>query len=222
MQEHLHNPQQPSIAIVTSQAAQFSVIGDMQLEAQRTAVRALTYQDHLTAYAIAENQIAKLGSPKLAILPSPQALTDTAWRALLQYANDGGNLLITGPVDRDEHWHVVARAADLKLGAMVEPLMFHSASLRLGNQLVTVNFDQPKQNFVETLRFSDSSSLKELPYGKGRIFWAAYPVEMAEGTQAAADLYMNVAARIGITPGDDVSVPLQRACWSIPQCWMIR
>ena len=44
LQEHLRNPQQPSVAIVTSQAAQFSVIGDMQLEAQRTAVRALTYR----------------------------------------------------------------------------------------------------------------------------------------------------------------------------------
>src|SRR5262249_25428769 len=160
---HLHNPQQPAIAIVTSQAAQFSVMGDMQLEAQRKAVRALTYQDHLTAYAVAENQIAKLGSPKLVVLPSPQALTDSAWHVLLQYANDGGNLLITGPVDRDEHWHAVARTSELKVSAVVEPLMFHSASMRLTDHAVVVSFDQQKQNFVETLRFIDSSSLKELP-----------------------------------------------------------
>src|SRR5882724_11690187 len=131
----------------------------MQLEAQRKAVRALTYHDRLTTYAVAENQIAKLGSPKLAILPSAQALTDTAWHALLQYANDGGNLLITGPVDRDEHWHLTARAAELKLGAVVEPLMFHSASLRLADRSVALSFDQQKQNFIETLRFSDGSSL---------------------------------------------------------------
>ncbi len=180
----------------------------MQLEAQRNAVRALTYHDHLTAYAVAENQISKLGSPKLAILPSPQALTDTAWHALLQYANDGGNLLITGPVDRDEHWHVVARTTELKLGAVVEPLMFHSASFRLGDRSVVLSFDQQKQNFVETLRFSDGTSMKELPYGKGRIFWAAYPVEMAEGTQPVADLYLNVAARAGIASAYDLSAPL--------------
>jgi len=208
MQEHLRNPQQPSIAIVTSQAAQFSVIGDMQLEAQRNAVRALTYHDRLTAYAVAENQIAKLGSPKLAILPSPQALTDAAWRALLQYAKDGGTLLITGPVDRDEHWHAVARATELKLGASVEPLMFHSATLRLPDHAVAVSFDQQKQNFIETLRFTDGSSMRELPYGKGRIFWAAYPVEMAEGTQAAAELYMNIAARVGIAPAYETTSPL--------------
>jgi len=50
--------------------------------------------------------------------------------------------------------------------------------------------------------------LKELPYGKGRIFWAAYPVEMTEGTESAADLYISVASRVGITPAYDTSVPL--------------
>jgi hypothetical protein len=208
LQEHLRNPQQPAIAIVTSQAAQFSVLGDLQLEAQRNAVRALAYSDHLTAYAVAENQIAKLGSPKLAILPSPQALTDTAWHALLQYANNGGNLLITGPVDRDEHWHAITRSADLKLGAVVEPLMFHSASIRLSDRTIPLAFDQQIQNFIETLRFNDGSSFKELPYGKGRIFWAAYPVEMAEGTQAVADLYATIAARVGIAPAYELSSPL--------------
>jgi uncharacterized protein HemY len=87
----------------------------LQLEAQQKAVRALTYHDRLTAYAIAENQIDKLGKPKLVILPSAQALTEKAWRALLQYANEGGNLLITGPVDYDEHWRQAARAAQLNV-----------------------------------------------------------------------------------------------------------
>ena len=41
LDEHLQNPEMPAIALVTSQAAQFSVLGDLQLEAQRKAVRAL-------------------------------------------------------------------------------------------------------------------------------------------------------------------------------------
>ena len=132
LDEHLRNPELPAIAMVTSQAAQFSVLGDLQLEAQRKAVRALAYHDHLTLYAVAENQMARLGTPKLVILPSAQALTETAWRALLKYAHDGGNLLIIGPVDRDEHWHVVARGAAMKVGAEAEPLLFHSAVLNAG------------------------------------------------------------------------------------------
>jgi hypothetical protein len=197
---HLHTPQLPSVAIVTSQAAQFSVIAGLQLEAQQKAVRALAYNDRLTAYAIAENQIDKLGTPKLAILPSAQALTDKAWRSLLQYANQGGNLLITGPVDYDEHWHHAGRAAQLKLEAQTEPLTYHNASLQLNDRALTLSFDTQKQTWLDALRFSDGSTLKEIPYGKGRIFWAAYPVELAEGTQPAADLYSYVAGRLGIAP----------------------
>ena len=207
-QGHLRNPQQPSVAIVTSQAAQFSGIGDLQLEAQRKAVRALTYYSRLTSYAIAENQIAKLGTPKLAILPSPQALTETAWKSLLAYVSGGGNLLITGPLERDEHWQVTLRAGSANLKASAEPLTYHNAVIKLADRTIPLSFDQQKQNLLESLRLSDGSTLKETPYGKGRIFWAAYPVELAEGAQAAADLYTFVAARVGIVPMFDLQVPL--------------
>jgi len=200
LSEHLREPVQPRIAIITSQAAQFSVIADMQIEAQRNAIRALAYYDHLTPYVIAENQIAKLGSPKLAILPAAQVLTDAAWRALLKYADDGGTLLITGPVERDEHWHRTSRAADLKLDAVTEPLTYHAAALRLKDRDIALTFDQQKQSWLDSLRFADGSTLKEIPRGKGRIFWAAYPVELAEGTQATADLYAYVASRAGVEP----------------------
>ena len=204
LSEHLVDPQLPSIAIVTSQAAQFSVLGDLQLEAQRNAIRALAYNDHLTAYAIAENQIEKLGTPKLAILPSPQSLTDRAWRDLLNYVSDGGNLLITGPVDRDEHWQVVPRAAGVKLGAEPEPLTYHNATITIAGRTIPLAFDQQAQNVLEALHFNDGSTLKEAAYGKGRIFWAAYPVELAEGTEAAAALYAWVAGRVGLTPMFDL------------------
>ena len=206
--EHLRNPEQPSIAMITSQAAQYSVMADFQIEAQRKAVRALAYYNHLTLYAIAENQVEKLGSPKLAILPSPQALTETAWRSLLKYVKEGGNMLVTGPVDRDEHWHNTTRMAELKLDAETEPLTYHNAAIQLRDRLVPLSFDQQKQSWLDWLRFSDGATLKEIPYEKGRIFWAAYPVELAEGAPAAADLYAYVASRLGITPLFDLQSSL--------------
>jgi hypothetical protein len=197
---HLRNPRLPAVAIVTSQAAQFSVMQQFQLEAQQKAIRALAYNDHLTAYAIAENQIDQLGTPKLAILPSPQALTEKAWRALLQYANQGGNLLITGPLEYDEHWQHAGRAAQLNLEARAEPLTYHDARLQLNARTLLLSFDAQKQNWLDALHFSDGSTLKEIPYGTGRIFWTATPVELAEGTQPAAELYTYVAGRIGLAP----------------------
>ena len=99
---HLRNPQPAQVAIIASQTAQYSAIADAQIEAQRKVVRALAYYDRLTPYIVYENQIEKMGSPKLAILPSAQALTERAWQQLLKFVDEGGNLLITGPVDRDE------------------------------------------------------------------------------------------------------------------------
>ena len=127
LQEHLRDPQQPSIAIITSQAAQYSVMADFQIEAQRRAIRALSYSAHLTSYVIAENQIERLGSPRLAILPSPQSLGEAAWNSLMKYVDSGGNLLVTGPVDRDEHWQISHRAAGLGLASTIEPLVYHNA-----------------------------------------------------------------------------------------------
>jgi hypothetical protein len=190
----------PSIAIITSQAAQYSALAEFQLAAQQNAVRALAYDVHLPAYVIAENQIDKLGSPRLAILPSPQALGETAWHALLSYVDGGGNLLITGPVDRDEHWQIVHRTAELGLAAHVEPLTYHNATVALGTRSLALAFSQPQQNWLDSLRFDDGTTLKEIAHGKGRIFWTSYPVELNEDSHVTFELYAYIANRLNITP----------------------
>jgi hypothetical protein len=200
LQEHLRDPQLPSIAIVTSQAAQYAALAEFQIAAQQNAVRALAYDARLPAYVIAENQIDKLGSPQLAILPSPQALGEKAWQALLKYVDAGGNLLVTGPVDRDEHSQIVHRAADLGLAARVEPLTYHNATISLANRTLALVFGQQQQNWLDSLRFDDGSSWKEIPHGKGRIFWTSYPVELSEDARSTADLYAYVTTRLNITP----------------------
>ena len=86
--------------------------------------------------------------------------------------------------------------------------MFHEAVLTAGGRPISLAFDQQKQNLVDSLRFRDGSTLKELPYGKGRILWAAYPVELAEGEEAAAGLYSYVAGRAGIAPMYEVQPTL--------------
>ncbi len=205
---HLRNPQQASVAIITSQAAQFSSEQELQIEAQRTAVRALAYGARYQPYVIAENRIGDLGTPQLAILPSPQSLAESTWQAVLKYANDGGNLLITGPLDRDEHWHVIARESDLHVDGYAEPLTYHTASIRLKDRDMPLSFNQTMQFALESLRFKDGSTLKEVPYGKGRVFWAAYPVELAEGLGPATELYKYVGDRVGLKRAFELQTPL--------------
>jgi hypothetical protein len=212
LKAHLHNPQPAQVAVIASQVAQYSALADLQIEAQRKAVRALAYYDHLTPYIVYENQIEKMGNPKLAILPSAQALTETAWQALLKYVNGGGNLLITGPVDRDEHWQRVNRAAELIPGAQAVPLTYHNALvlpspapfLTKGSiQLLTSSptFDLQAQSWLESLHLEhrgDDIGFLEINHGGGRIFWVAEPLELAQGDDTATGTYLHVASRVGI------------------------
>lgn len=200
LQSHLQNPRQPSVAIVTSQAAQFSVLADLQLEAQQKTIRALAYGLQIAPYVIAENQIAKLGAPQLAILPSPQSLNETTWQALLAYVKAGGNLLVTGPVSRDEHWQFRDRARDLGLNTQIEPQSYRGAEIRLPGKRIPLSFDQQKQSALEALRFSDNSTWKEIPSGKGRVFWSSYAAELAEEPDSATAVYAHVLGTLKIKP----------------------
>jgi hypothetical protein len=201
--ESLRDPKPADVAIVTSQAQQFSAIRDLQIAAQRNAVRAAAYVAKMPVSLIAANQVAnylmKVGAPKLAILPSAQALADPTWQALLAYVKSGGNLLITGPIERDAHWHRVDRAAGVGLDdARVEPLTIHNAEMTVKDATIPLSFDFNAQTWLETFAFKDGPQLKELAVGSGHIFWAPYPVELAEGEAAAAKLYSAVFGEVGV------------------------
>jgi hypothetical protein len=208
VQEHLRNPQRPSIAVITSQAAQFSALAGFQVEAQRKAVRALAYDLHLASSIVAENQIEKLGSPRLVILPSAQALQESTWQALLKYVKDGGNLLITGPLARDEHWQLQNRTKDLGFAAAIEPLAYHGATIRLQDKTVSMSFGQQEQFVLESLRFEDGSNWQEVSEGQGKIFWSSYPVELADGLVPASDVYRYVAAALKLKPAFETLSPI--------------
>ena len=208
LQAHLQNPRQPAVAIVTSQAAQFSVLGYLQLEAQQKAVRALAYGVRISPCVLAENQIAKLGTPQLVILPSPQSLNETTWQALLTYVKFGGNLLITGPVSRDEHWQFRDRAQDLGLSARTEPQSYRGAEVRLPGKVVSLSYDQQKQFALEALRFDDGSTWREIPSGKGKIFWSSFSAELAEGLDPATAVYSYVLRALKIKSAFELLSPL--------------
>lgn len=213
---YLKNPKLPAVAVVTSQAEQFSVMNELQLAAQRNAVRALGYDLHQPCYVIAENQIENLGSPKLAILPSAQALRESTWQALLTYVRNGGNLLVTGPISRDEHWHLVDRFTPIGIKATIEPLTAHEVYMtdpgskpqietHSGHQIqiiesgIDLSYDQQKQQLLEYLNFEDGLVVKRVSMEKGRLFWASFPIELAEDLHATASIYQAIVKDAGIT-----------------------
>ncbi len=197
---HLTGPQSPEVAIVTSQTFQYSALNWLAVEAQMKAVRALHYYCHAPGYVVAENQLGEMGTPRLAILPSPHALTDDAWQALLKYVAGGGNLLITGSVERDPHWQITHRLAALGIEGVPEPVNYRQAQLKLETRTIPLSFSLEEQQYAEALRFSDGQSFHEVSWGKGKVYLARYPVELAEGLEPTAGLYDWVLHQVGVEP----------------------
>ncbi len=210
--------QPPAVTMVTSQALQYSGMNPLALDAQYHAVRSLAYYDHTPFRMLPENRLAELGNPKLVILPSPQALTEDAWQQLLQYVDGGGCLLISGPVDRNEHWQFVDRLAALGIQAQREPLDVRQAELELpGQPAVPVSFSYDVQKLpIEVLRFDDGKSVRTIPHGKGQIIWAAVPVEFAESHRSAAALYSYALQKAGVKPAFAQLSPLSPGVLAFP------
>jgi hypothetical protein len=203
----LSRPEEPQVIIVTSQAFQYSALNWLVLEAQTKAVRALHSYCRVPGAVLAENQLAHLGNPKLVILPSPHALNEESWQALLKYVDAGGNLLITGSFERDAHWRTTQRLAALGLEAAPQPLTIRQAELDLGAEKLSLSFAFEKQQFVDSLAFADGRTFHELGRGKGSIFLTSYPVELAEGLDAAAALYAWTLRRVGIEADFEGKLP---------------
>jgi hypothetical protein len=193
----------PAITVVTSQAQLYSGMWGLAVEMQKKAVRTLAYFDRQPLRMVPENRIAELGRPRLVILPSAQALTEDAWQALLAYVADGGRLLVTGPVEYDEHWQKVDRLSALHLSARIGPLDVRQSVLNIpgADRGLQVSYPSDVQTApVETMRFANGESVVTAHHGKGTILWAADPVEFAEEYEPAAALYRFAEKAAGVIP----------------------
>jgi hypothetical protein len=206
---HMAGAKLPEVAIITSQVMQYSPLEKVEIEAQQKSVRAMNYLCGVPAYVISENQVAysadgrfanvpQADRPKLLILPSAHALSDEAWSALMRYVNEGGILLVTGSVERDAHWRVTERFGALGAPAGTQSLLLRAATQRIGDKNIPLSFTYDKQMGAEWLRFSDGDTFHTITNGKGRIFVASEPVELAEGLQPAAELYAWALSQAGV------------------------
>jgi len=208
---HLHGAVPPQVTIVTSQVLQFSPLQKLALEAQQKSVRTMNVNCGVAANVITENNVArdlpKEPRPKLVIVPSPQALSDDAWAALVQYANGGGTLLVTGSVERDAHWRVTHRFAQLGAEASPQAILAHDAAQQIGNTTAHLTFGADAQSAIERLQFSDGIDFRILQRGAGRIFVASNPVELADGDSAATQLYMWALSQTAVHSEFEGNVP---------------
>ena len=210
--------QPPAVTMVTSQALQYSGMNVLALDTQQHALRSLAYYDHTPFHMLPENRLAELGSPKLVILPAPQALTEDAWQQLLHYVQDGGFLLVTGPASRNEHWQFIDRLAALGIHAERKTIDVRQSELELpGHAPMMISYPYSVQQLpINVLRFADGKSVETIPHGKGQIIWAADPVEFAEGYTPAAALYSYAMETAGVKPAFEQLSPLSPGVLAFP------
>jgi hypothetical protein len=150
-------------------------------------------------------------------LPSAQGLTEGAWQQLLAYVEKGGTLLVTGPVNRDEHWVEVDRLSPLGVKAEVVPLAVRGSELRLPEGKTALGFlGDVQQSSAETMRFSDGKSVEVIPHGSGKMVWTADPVEFAEGYGATAALYRWALDQAGVKAALKEVAPLSPDVLAFP------
>ena len=190
----------PQVALVLPQSLQLSVLNKYALEAQQTAVRALYNYARAEAYAVGEYQIDLLGEPKLIILPSPSALTATAWDAIRKKVQGGATLLVSGRFDGDAHLRSTGRANEIGLGYERELLGVRENLVKWPEGEARLVYGGDKTTFLDRAALPDGSSWVEKALGKGRILFAPLPLEVNDNLQAVGDIYRYALKTAGVVP----------------------
>lgn len=191
---------EPDIAIVLPQSYQLSVSNTLALEAQQSAVRALYNYSRSEAYAVGEYQIELLGKPKLIILPSPFGLTDSAWKAIEQRVRDGAVLLASGPFGEDAHLHSTSRQDSVGIPYLITPLTTRHNLFHFPGGEETLEYSGLKTTVLNRAILAGSEDWVEKPLGKGKVLFAALPLELNDNLKAVADVYSYALKIANVTP----------------------
>ena len=190
----------PDIAIILPQSLQLSVYNGLAIEAQQNAVRALYYYARGEAYAVGEYQIASLGSPKLIILPSSFVLTESAWQAIVDRVKSGAILLVTGPFGGDAHFHPTGRQDQVGLAYLDAPLTLRSNTFQWPGGEEQFTFTGNKTTILSRAQMSGDKDWVEQPLGKGKILFAALPIELNQNLKAVGDIYRYAMKAAAVSP----------------------
>jgi hypothetical protein len=186
----LVDKQLEDVVMVVPQSHLFSV-RDFASAATKRAVRVMHY-DCLTPMRVAgEYALAREFIPgMLILLPCPQIFTDAAWNVLMSAVRNGATLLVTGVIDRNEHWIPVNRSRELGLHAAIAPVAQDEA-LSIDGVEVQAGFHGDSFQGIEKEFVDDEevARVHAVPLGKGKVIWCPLPLETASESGPVAALY---------------------------------
>jgi hypothetical protein len=190
----------PQVAIVLPQSLQLSVFNGMAVEGQKASVRALYHYARAEAYAVGEYQTERLGNPRLIILPSPLAVASSAWEDILTKVRNGSVLLVTGPFDRDAHFHPAGRREEIGLPYEDAMLTIRESILQWPEGQARLTFGGDRTTFLDRAVLPGNATWAEQNVGKGKILFAAFPLELNDNLEAIGSVYRYALKVAGVTP----------------------
>jgi hypothetical protein len=189
---------QPQVAVVLPQSLQLSVYNGAALEAQQQSIRALYQYARLDAYAVGEYQMELLGDPRLIVLPSPLALSEIAWQALLAKVEAGATLLVSGRFDEDAHFHATGRQSQVGLDYRPGSLTIRENIVKWPGGEARLTYSGDKTTTLDRAFLPEDATWAEKPVGKGRILFTPLPLELNDNLQAIGDIYRYAAKIAGV------------------------
>jgi len=189
------------IVIVHPSSLHFSSDHSLAYRAAMQCILALHYHLDRQAVLVLEHLFRpdnrkQVGDPALVIFPSPTILREETWEYLLELAAERGKtVVVSGQVDRDEHWRPADRFSRLGLwwesrtAATSEPLRIggktHFLSFRDAIKLAL-----PGKAFGKNL-VQGMAGQEVLVHrvGKGTLIYCPLPVELADSIDPTVALY---------------------------------
>ena len=186
------------VVLVVPQSHLFSV-RDFATAATRRAVRVMGYECLTAMRAAGEYALDREFTPgRLIVLPCAQVLTQAAWKVLTEAVRKGATLLISGVIDRDEHWIQVER---LGLRAAIAPVA-EEETLRIDGADVRVAFHGESFQHVEkaVVGGEERAEVRTIPMGAGKVIWCPLPLEVGSESAPVAALYRHALKQAGVAP----------------------
>ena len=189
------------VLMIVPQSHLFSV-RDIASVATKRAVRVMHYECLTPMRAAGEYALEREFVPaRLIVLPCPQVFSTAAWEVLLGAVRNGAILLITGVIDRDEHWIAVDRSGLFGVRTGVEPAA-QEETLRIAGADWQIGFHGDVFQRIEkaVVEGEEIATGRTVSLGKGKLIWCPLPLETSNESAPIAALYRHALQQAGIRP----------------------
>jgi hypothetical protein len=201
-------PREPDPVVMVIPHSHMLSVRNFATEATQRCVRAMCYHCRTTMSAVSEYALDRLDHrPRVIVVPSPRILTDEAWQQLIELAEDGVSILVTGPIDFDEHWRPTPRLEVYGIQTSTAPVA-NEEDLELNGEMSRLSYSDLKIQRVEKAVVDGGTRVLTVPVGRGRLIWSPLPVELADQIEPAVALYRyalaqsNTPSHFTIEPND--------------------